>query len=47
MQERRKKIVVATSGASGVNLGLKMLELLPDSVEKHFVMSKSSQIVLK
>jgi len=47
MQERKKKIVVATSGASGVNLGLKMLELLPDSIEKHFVMSKSSQIVLK
>lgn len=47
MQERKKKIVVATSGASGVNLGLKMLELLPDSIEKHFVMSKSSQVVLK
>jgi 4-hydroxy-3-polyprenylbenzoate decarboxylase len=40
------KIVVATSGASGVNLGLKMLELLPDSVEKHFIMSKNSQLVL-
>ncbi|MBA3027170.1 MAG: UbiX family flavin prenyltransferase [Sulfurimonas sp.] len=40
------KIVVATSGASGVNLGLKTLELLPDSVEKHFIMSKNSQIVL-
>lgn len=40
------KIVVATSGASGVNLGLKMLELLPQSVEKHFIMSKSSQVVM-
>jgi 4-hydroxy-3-polyprenylbenzoate decarboxylase len=40
------KIVVATSGASGVNLGLKTLELLPDSVEKHFIMSKNSQIVM-
>ena len=40
------KIVVATSGASGVNLGLKMLELLPDFVEKHFIMSKNSQLVL-
>jgi 4-hydroxy-3-polyprenylbenzoate decarboxylase len=40
------KIVVATSGASGVNLGLKTLELLPDSVEKHFIMSKNSQLVL-
>lgn len=42
-----KKIVVATSGASGVNLGLKTLELLPNTIEKHFIMSKSSKIVLK
>ena len=41
-----KKIVVATSGASGVNLGLKTLELLPESIEKHFIMSKNSKIVL-
>jgi len=41
-----KKIVVATSGASGVNLGLKMLNLLPDTIEKHFIMSKNSKIVL-
>lgn len=48
MQESKKmKIVVATSGASGVNLGVKILELLPEHVEKHFIMSKSSQIVLK
>lgn len=40
------KIVVATSGASGVNLGLKTLELLPESVQKHFIMSKNSQTVL-
>ena len=40
------KIVVATSGASGVNLGLKTLELLPDSVEKHFIMSQNSKTVL-
>ena len=43
---KKQKIVVATSGASGVNLGLKMLELLPDTIEKHFIMSKNSQIVL-
>jgi len=43
---KKRKIVVATSGASGVNLGLKMLELLPDTIEKHFIMSKNSQIVL-
>jgi 4-hydroxy-3-polyprenylbenzoate decarboxylase len=41
-----QKIVVATSGASGVNLGLKTLELLPKTIEKHFIMSKSSKIVL-
>ena len=41
------KIVVATSGASGVNLGLKTLELLPEGIEKHFIMSKSSKLVLK
>ena len=42
-----RKIVVATSGASGVNLGLKTLELLPNTIEKHFIMSKNSKIVLK
>ncbi len=43
----KRKIVVATSGASGVNLGLKTLELLPQTIEKHFIMSKNSKIVLK
>jgi 4-hydroxy-3-polyprenylbenzoate decarboxylase len=42
----KRKIVVATSGASGVNLGLKTLKLLPDSIEKHFIMSTNSQTVL-
>jgi len=42
-----KKIVIATSGASGVNLGLKTLELIPDYIEKHFIMSKNSQTVLE
>ena len=41
-----KKIVVATSGASGINLGLKTLKLLPQTVEKHFIMSNNSKIVL-
>lgn len=41
-----KKIIVASSGASGVNLAIKTLELLPLSMEKHFIMSKNSQIVL-
>ena len=40
------KIVVAVSGASGVNLGLKTLELLPKDIDKHFIMSANSKTVL-
>lgn len=40
------KIVVASSGASGVNLGVKALRLLPDNIDRHFIMSKNSQTVL-
>jgi len=40
------KLIVATSGASGVNLGLKTLELLPKKIDKHFIMTKNSEIVL-
>ena len=40
------KLIVATSGASGVNLGIKTLELLPKSIDKHFIMSENSKIVL-
>ena len=43
----KTKIVVAASGASGVNLGIKTLELLPDSIDKHFVMSDNSKVVLQ
>ncbi|MCK9491766.1 MAG: UbiX family flavin prenyltransferase [Sulfurimonas sp.] len=43
----KRKIVVATSGASGVNLGIKTMKLLPKSVEKHFIMTKNSHVVLK
>ena len=42
-----KKIIIATSGASGVNLGLKTLTLLPNSIEKHFIMSQNSKVVLQ
>lgn len=38
----KRKIVVAASGASGVNLGIKTLELMPESVEKHFIFTKNS-----
>ena len=41
-----RKIVVATSGASGVNLGLKTLELLPKEIDRHFIMTKNSEVVL-
>ncbi|QOY53628.1 UbiX family flavin prenyltransferase [Candidatus Sulfurimonas marisnigri] len=40
------KLIVATSGASGVNLGLKILKLLPLDIDKHFIMTKNSEIVL-
>jgi len=43
---KKRKIVFAVSGASGVNLGLKALSLLPDTIEKHLVMSQNSQVVL-
>ncbi len=42
----KRKIVIASSGASGVNLGLKTLELLPKNIDKHFIMTKNSEIVL-
>lgn len=41
-----RKIVIATSGASGVNLGLKTLELLPNEIDRHFIMTKNSEVVL-
>jgi 4-hydroxy-3-polyprenylbenzoate decarboxylase len=43
---KNHKIVVATSGASGVNLGVKILKLLPKEIEKHFIMTKNSEVVL-
>jgi 4-hydroxy-3-polyprenylbenzoate decarboxylase len=41
------KIVIATSGASGVGLGLKALKLLPKDIDKHFIMTKNSDVVLE
>lgn len=43
---KKRKIVVATSGASGVNLGLKIVDLLPKEIEKHFIMTQNSEVVL-
>ncbi|MCK4736984.1 MAG: UbiX family flavin prenyltransferase, partial [Sulfurimonas sp.] len=34
------------SGASGVNMGIKILKLLPKDIDKHFIMTKNSEIVL-
>ena len=41
------KIVIAASGASGVNLGIKTLKLLPKSIDKHFIMTENSKVVLE
>jgi len=43
----KRKIVVATSGASGVNLGIKATKLLPSNIEKHFIMTKNAGVVLE
>ena len=43
---KKNKIVVAGSGASGVNLGVKILQLLPKSVEKHFIITDNAKMVL-
>ncbi|MCF6310627.1 MAG: UbiX family flavin prenyltransferase [Sulfurimonas sp.] len=40
------KLIVAASGASGVNLGIRTLKLLPKDIDKHFIMTKNSEIVL-
>jgi len=40
------KVIVAISGASGVNLGLKALNYLPKEIEKHLIISEHAKIVL-
>jgi 4-hydroxy-3-polyprenylbenzoate decarboxylase len=40
------KVVVAISGGSGASLGLKALEALPESVEKHLIVSEHANVVL-
>lgn len=39
------KIIVAVTGASGTNLGYRALSLLPDTVEKHLILSEHAQTV--
>ena len=41
-----KKVVVSISGASGASLGLKALSLLPNSIQKHLIISEHAKIVL-
>ena len=41
------KIVIGISGASGAALGLKTLRALPDTVQKHLIVSEHAQIVLE
>ncbi|MBN2869599.1 MAG: UbiX family flavin prenyltransferase [Campylobacterales bacterium] len=41
------KIVVGISGASGAALGIKTLRALPESVQKHLILSEHAQIVLE
>lgn len=40
------KIVVGISGASGAALGIKTLRALPDTVQKHLIISDHAKIVL-
>jgi flavin prenyltransferase len=41
------KLIVAITGASGVNLSLKFLEKLPNNIETYVVFSKSAKLALK
>lgn len=40
------KLVVGISGASGVELGLRFLELIPEDIEVYAIVSKSAQYTL-
>jgi len=42
-----KRVIVAISGASGANLGLKTLNHLPKKIEKHLILSNNAKIVLE
>ena len=41
-----KKIVIAASGASGVHLSTKVLQLLPEGIEKHYILSEHAKTVV-
>ncbi len=41
------KITIAITGASGSSLGLKLLKALPNSIDKHLILSDSAKAVLQ
>lgn len=41
-----QRVVIAISGASGASLGLKTLDALPDTIERHLIISSHAEIVL-
>lgn len=41
------KLVVGISGASGANLGLKLLEFIPSEIKTHLIISEHADIVLE
>jgi 4-hydroxy-3-polyprenylbenzoate decarboxylase len=41
------KLVIGISGASGVNLGLKFIQLLPKHIEKYIIISDNAKTVLQ
>lgn len=42
-----KRLIIGISGASGVGLGLKVLQALPKNIEKYVIVSEHAQIVLE
>jgi len=42
-----KRLIIGISGASGVGLGLKVIEALPKEIEKYIIISEHAHVVLK
>ncbi|MEO1942110.1 MAG: UbiX family flavin prenyltransferase [Campylobacterales bacterium] len=45
--DKKRKVVVCISGASGAGLGLKLYTSIPDSYQKYLILSKNAQVVLE
>ncbi len=41
------KVIIAISGGSGVNLGLKILKHLPEDIKRYLIISKNAKTVFK